>query len=219
MKHCKSPYIIYAVVMLAIFMASRQAFSKPYLGVIAAVLFLYIPIIFLFIRKQHPAFYGISKKGLFKSIARALLAAIIIFPVYIAGFYIYMKHVYGLDVVFSITGLIHQPQSLIFSLNTLFMVAIPEEVFYRGYLQSELRQCDKQKINLFGVKTGVSFLILNALFAAGHLIVIPDISRLAVFFPGLVFSWLREKDDNIAGSIIFHWLSDVLSFVLFSMLR
>ncbi len=219
MKHCRTPYIIYLAVMLALIAASRLALIRSYLGVIAAVLFLYIPIIFLFIKKQQPAFYGISKKSLLKSIARALLAAIIIFPVYIAGFYIYMKHVYSLDVVFSITRVIHQPQALVFAFNSLFMVAVPEEVFYRGYLQSELRQCDRQRVSIFGIKTGASFLIVNALFAAGHLIIIPDIARLAVFFPGLVFSWLREKDDNIAGSVVFHWLSDILSFVLFAMLR
>ncbi len=205
--------------MLVLFAASRLALSMPYLGVIAAVVFLYIPIAFLFIKRQPPVFYGINKRGFGKSIVRALIAVIIIFPVYIAGFYVYMRYVYSLHLSFSIAIFLHQPQALLIVLNMLFMVAIPEEVFYRGYLQSEMRECDKRKVNLFGVKAGVSFLIVNAMFAVGHFIVLPDIGRLAVFFPGLVFSWLREKDDNIVGSIVFHWLADVLSFVLFAMLR
>ncbi len=211
MKHCKTPYIIYAVALLAIFAANKLALFKPYLGVIIAVLFLYVPVIFLFIKKQQPAFYGISKKGLLKSIARALLLSFLIFPLYAIGFYIYMRHFYGIKTLsFSILPM----HILIFALNDLLMVAIPEEVFYRGYLQSELRQCDKKKVNVFGARIGFSFLMVNVLFAAGHLIVIQDISRLAMFFPGLVFSWLREKDDNISGAVLFHWLSNVLSFIL-----
>ena len=219
MKLCKSPYIIYAVVMLVLIAASRLALSRPYLGVIAAVVFLYIPIALLFVKKQLPGVYGISKKGFGKSIARSLLAAIILFPLYIAGFYVYMRYVYNLRLSCPTAGFIRQPQTLLFVLNMLLMVAIPEEIFYRGYVQSELHICDKRTINLFGVKAGMSFLIVNVLFAAGHLIVLPDIARLAVFFPGLVFSWLRERDDNIAGSVVFHWLSDVLSFFLFALLR
>ena len=219
MKNCKFPYIIYVVAMLVLLAASRLALSMPYLGVIAAVVFLYIPIALLFVKKQLPGIYGISKNGFGKSIARSLLAIIVLFPAYVAGFYVYMRYAYNLRLSFPTAGLFRQPQTLLFILNMLLMVAIPEEIFYRGYLQSELRRCDKRTVNLFGVRAGMSFLIVNALFAAGHLIVLPDIARLAVFFPGLVFSWLREKDDNIAGPVVFHWLSDVLSFVLFSMLR
>lgn len=205
--------------MLVIFAGSRIGLFKPYLGVVAAVLFLYIPIISLFIQKQQPSVYGIGSKGLLKSVLRAVLLSIIIFPIYAAGFYFFMKHFYNLQVAFSTAGQALKLPLLIFALNDLLMVAVPEEVFYRGYLQSELGRCDKQKISIFGVKAGASVLIVNAMFAAGHLIIIPDISRLAVFFPGLLFSWLREKDDNIAGSITFHWLSNVLSFVLFSIIR
>ena len=219
MKHCKSPYLIYVVVMLVLLTASRLALSVPYLGVIAAVVFLYIPIALLFVKKQLPGAYGISKKGFGKSIARALLAVIVLFPAYIAGFYVYMRYAYNLHLSYTTAGFIREPQTVLFILNMLLMVAIPEEIFYRGYLQSELCRCDKRTVNLFGVRAGMSFLIVNALFAAGHLVVLPDIARLAVFFPGLVFSWLREKDDNIAGPVVFHWLSDVLSFALFSMLR
>ncbi len=205
--------------MLVIFAGNRISLFKPYLGVVAAVLFLYMPIISLFIQKQQPSVYGIRSKGLLKSVLSAALLSMIIFPLYSAGFYFYMKHFYGLRLSSFTAGTVCQLPLLRFALNNLLMVAVPEEVFYRGYLQSKLGQCDTQKTSIFNVKAGASVLIVNALFAAGHLIVIPDISRLAVFFPGLLLSWLREKDDNLAGSIIFHWLSNVLSFFLFSIIR
>ncbi len=219
MKLFTSPFIIFAVALAAIYGADKLSMARPYLGAVAAVVFLYIPIILLFVEKKTPAFYGIRKKGAGKSIARALGAAGIIFPVYCIGFYLSMRYIYHLDIGFPGEAFLYEPHTLLFVVNLLLMVAIPEEVFYRGYIESELRQKDKRTIRLFGVRTGASFFIVNMLFAAGHLVLVPDIARLAVFFPGLVMSWLREKDDNIAGSVVFHWLSDVLAFLLFATLR
>ncbi|MGB9735070.1 MAG: myxosortase family intramembrane protease [bacterium] len=218
MKNCKTPYITYIAILIFIFTASKLTILNSYLDILVAVLFLYTPILFLFIKKRHPSYYGIGKNRAIKSILRALLVAIIIFPLYIAAFYLYNRYVLGLNMDFQGTKLVHQPGLLLFVLNNLLMVAIPEEVFYRGYIQSELKQCDRKKIMLLGTEIGYSFLSVNIMFAIGHIILIPNITRLSVFFPGLVFSWLREKDDNIAGAIIFHWLSNVLSFALFTLL-
>ncbi|MCL4557241.1 MAG: CPBP family glutamic-type intramembrane protease [Deltaproteobacteria bacterium] len=219
MKQCRTPLIVYIVVMLAIYATNRLSPLKPSLGIVVAALFLYTPVAFLLIKKRPPSLYGIGGKFMARSVARALLLAAIVFPLYAAGFFVYMRHFYSLGVTFPLAPFAGAGHVLGFALNGLLMVAIPEEVFYRGYMQAEMGRCDGRKIRVFGIKLGVSVLITNALFAAGHLIVIPDVRRLAVFFPGLAFSWLREKDDNIAGPIVFHWLSNMLSFFLFSLLR
>ena len=216
---CRAPYIVYAVTILVILAASRLSSLKPYLGIIVAVLFLYTPIAFLFLRRQPPSLYGIGTKGMAGSVARALLLAVLVLPLYTAGFSIYMRHFYALTLTFPPAPHAWSAHMLRFALNGLLMVAVPEEVFYRGYMQSETERCDRRKVGVFGARIGISVLITNALFAAGHLVVVPDVRRLAVFFPGLAFSWLREKDDNIAGPIVFHWLSNMLSFFLFSLLR
>ncbi len=211
----KTPYLVYGIAMLAIFAGNSVRVIKPYLGVLIAVLFLYIPMFFLIFKKKRTRAYGIDKTGMRKGIIRALILGLIIFPLYSAGFYLYMRYYLNMRILFSIGA---PMQILKFALDDLLMVAIPEEVFYRGYLQSELRKYDKTYLRVFGVNIGPSFIIVNILFAAGHLIAITNVSRMAVFFPGLVFSWLREKDDNIAGSVVFHWLSNVLSFLLFGLL-
>ncbi|MCL4479251.1 MAG: CPBP family glutamic-type intramembrane protease [Deltaproteobacteria bacterium] len=216
MKRCKTPYIVYVVSMAVIAVARYTHALDQYLGTIAAVLFLYIPVMILFIKKKSPELYGLGKKGMLSGMIKAIAMVIIIFPLYSTGFYFYMKWFYHLAMTLSF---IHTLSILRFAFYDLLMVAIPEEVFYRGYLQSELKRCDRKKFHFAGIEIGVSFVIVNILFALGHLIVIQDIARLAVFFPGLVFSWLKEKDYNISGSVTFHWLSNVLSFLLFSMLR
>jgi hypothetical protein len=51
-------------------------------------------------------------------------------------------------------------------------------------------------------------------FAISHLIAIPSGDRLAVFFPSLLFGWLRDRTGSIAGSVVAHALSNVLMQVL-----
>ena len=54
----------------------------------------------------------------------------------------------------------------------------------------------------------------SALFALGHLLVIPNPQRLAVFFPALVFGWMRARTGSIAAGATFHALCNVVSDVL-----
>lgn len=83
-------------------------------------------------------------------------------------------------------------------------VALPEEMFYRGYLQSELEKTWPPVTS--GPLRGVSWalVITSAVFALGHLVTIPHAARLAVFFPSLAFGWLRTRTGGIGASVLFH---------------
>ena len=98
------------------------------------------------------------------------------------------------------------------------LVALPEELFYRGYLQSRLDQYfTGSDRTIFGVSVNVkSILLTSALFAIGHIITIPSPARLAVFFPSLVFGWMRRATGGIIAPLIFHALCNL--FVEFAML-
>lgn len=86
------------------------------------------------------------------------------------------------------------------------LVALPEELFYRGYLQTRLDQLfSGSEREIFGVSVNVkSIVITSALFAIGHIITIPAPSRLAVFFPSLLFGWMRRATGGILAPLIFH---------------
>ena len=87
----------------------------------------------------------------------------------------------------------------------LLMVALPEELFYRGYLQSRLDQIFHGDTKILGVDVNVkSVLLTSALFAIGHIITVPSPARLAVFFPSLLFGWMRRATGGIAAPILFH---------------
>lgn len=98
------------------------------------------------------------------------------------------------------------------------LVALPEELFYRGYLQSRLDQVFAgEERTVMGVSVNLkSILITSALFAIGHIITIPSPARLAVFFPSLVFGWMRKATGGIVAPLIFHAICNL--FVEFASL-
>ncbi len=54
-------------------------------------------------------------------------------------------------------------------LGQVFGVAFPEEVFFRGYLQSALDRAWPPRFKVFGAPLGPSLLVASAIFALGHL--------------------------------------------------
>ncbi len=96
----------------------------------------------------------------------------------------------------------------------LFAVALPEEVFHRGYLMSALEQRWPPKRTLFGVPFGAAAVISSLLFALGHLVTMPSTARLATFFPALVFAWLWRRSGSLWAPALFHVASNLLMDVL-----
>ncbi len=90
------------------------------------------------------------------------------------------------------------------------LVALPEELFFRGYLQSRLNAVWRRRVRLFGTPVGLALPVTAALFALGHLPLEPRPERLLVFFPGLLFGWLRERSGEIGAAVAVHGLSNVV---------
>ena len=96
----------------------------------------------------------------------------------------------------------------------LLIIALPEEAFYRGYLQTRLGDAFPGRWRFLGADVGPAILVTSAIFALGHLATIHDPARLAVFFPALVFGWLRARTGGAGASIAFHALCNVFSEIL-----
>jgi len=100
-------------------------------------------------------------------------------------------------------------------LGQVVLVALPEEAFYRGYLQSRLADAFPMRRRLFGAPVGVAIVLTSALFAVGHLATIPAAARLAVFFPSLLFGWLRSRTNGIGAGLAYHASCNIFSELLF----
>ena len=55
---------------------------------------------------------------------------------------------------------------------------------------------------------------LAFIFAVGHVLTIPHVSRLAVFFPALLFGWLRARTGGIGAGVLFHAMCNLFSAAL-----
>ena len=96
----------------------------------------------------------------------------------------------------------------------ILVIACPEEIFFRGYMQTRLNDLFVRRARVLGTPLSASVLVTSALFALGHFVIHPDPSRLAVFFPSLLFGWLRERSGSVVASGLFHGLCNVTILIL-----
>jgi membrane protease YdiL (CAAX protease family) len=89
----------------------------------------------------------------------------------------------------------------------LFVVALPGEVFFRGYLQEKIGN------DLWGI------LAVSLLFAVGHFVtgcVGGGLSgsgcakTLLTFFPSIVMGYMYATSGTLWGNIVFHFLSNIV---------
>jgi hypothetical protein len=99
-------------------------------------------------------------------------------------------------------------------LGQLLGIAFPEEAFYRGYLQTALDRAWPPTRRILGAQLGLGVVVTSLLFALGHYLTEPNPGRLAVFFPSLVFGYLRARTGGIGASMVFHTLCNLFATYL-----
>lgn len=149
-----------------------------------------------------------------EDIGRALLIAVITFAPFAVGhhFWQVMLAGEGASVVFRPTL---PPDLWSMVLKNVFLVALPEELFYRGFLETRLERLWPTKRFVLGVPLGRAVIVASALFALGHWLgEWGNPARLAPFFPAFVFSMLTRKGGSISGAVLYHGLSNAFSATL-----
>lgn len=95
-------------------------------------------------------------------------------------------------------------------LAQILLVALPEEYFYRGYIQTSLNKIWPKTYKILIFEIGPSILVTSVLFGLGHVVVDPRPSRMSVFFPSLLFGWLRDRDRTIVSCVLYHAACNLL---------
>ena len=106
------------------------------------------------------------------------------------------------------------PQFGLVVYHQLVDVALPEEFFFRAYLQTNLNQVWGRPYRFLGAQWGWGLPVSAVVFALCHL-VYGDLTQLKVVFFGLFAGWLRERTGSIAGPVLYHAAGNIL---LYSML-
>ena len=101
-----------------------------------------------------------------------------------------------------------------FVLTQFAVVALPEELFFRGLLFTLLEKRFPPKRRFLGGGVGLALVLSAAAFALVHLPKDGDPRALATFFPGLLFGWMRSATGSILASSITHGFSNILVRVL-----
>lgn len=99
----------------------------------------------------------------------------------------------------------------------VFFVAIPEEFFYRGYMQTRLDETFGRPWKVFGTYVGPGLLWTCVLFAFGHSFVILQWWHVFIIFPSLAFGWLRARTDGVLAGAYFHAFCNLTVGVLDTM--
>lgn len=115
-------------------------------------------------------------------------------------FYISLVILVPAYAILSINGSYHLPAASVI-VAQLVRIALPEEIFFRGFLQEIAGN------NLRGI------LIVSLLFAGAHIpayIFYQDTYALLTFFPSLVMGFLYMRTSSILPPAVFHSLANVV---------
>jgi membrane protease YdiL (CAAX protease family) len=195
---------------------------------VAAFLFIALPDARLRDRGEEWADYGVPLHGardprtwraFGRGAAAGLLVAAIVLPAFALVFWAYAQLLPSLPsslarIVAPYAGVPRfrprLPHGLpLLALVQLVVVALPEEMFYRGFMQTAwARSAPERGVTVLGARLGAGFVWTQLLFAAGHLVVLQP-WRLGTFFPGLLFGWLRERTGGVAAPVVLHAVSNV----------
>jgi membrane protease YdiL (CAAX protease family) len=196
-------YVVQVVLIIALVKLDRFFSLGGNLHTLVGIVFLLLPMVVLDRSDRPYERYGVKWSKVHVDLAWTLFLAALLFPI-IA---LCSPTVWGMEPrEWSLTWPEGYPG---IALSHLLVVALPEEFFYRSYVMGRIDDILPQRIKLLGTPVGWSLLIQAILFSVGHYLVDFHWSRLAVFFPALVFGWLRAKRQTIVAPVFFHALSNI----------
>lgn len=173
-------------------------------ALVTPIVLLYTPLLIYQKRRLPLDFIDKSWLQVKQSLIYFSLASLVIFPVFLLGAHLYQSFLGYSYQSASMNGLLN------LILGQIIMVALPEEVFFRGYMQKELKTIFKKdyQIGLLSVNKGV--LLTSFLFAISHSLITVQWWHLFIFFPSMIFAFLKEKTGTILAPILFHASSNIL---------
>jgi membrane protease YdiL (CAAX protease family) len=152
----------------------------------------------------------LNGQALQADLGRALLTMLVTFPPFLLAHHGYQLWRGASGYHFAVP-----PDLLDIFLKNTFLVALPEEMFYRGFLEHRLDRL-WPTVRWFVVPLSRTVVLASALFALGHFLGEYNPARLGPFFPAFVFSMLVRRGGSMAGAVFYHGASNAFSALLFA---
>lgn len=219
---------VFAAVWLAVLVLVRLDVTVPLIGhvgsALVAMVFLFVPSELARRRGEDLEEYGLRAAPVRQGLVAAALAMLAIFPLFAVGYFAFYEIACstglaalappGMCARYGGIGAVHLPpltgSLLEFCAVQLVVVALPEELFFRGLLLGLLRRRWPAGRALGGAKVGWALVLSAAAFALVHLPREGDPRALATFFPGLLFGWLRLRTGSLLAPVLTHAGSNIL---------
>lgn len=160
------------------------------------------------IRGRLPArFLGLTAAKAWLSIKYYALTTLILFPLYMGGVLLWEK----------LGGVMPQERAELdvsavqWVAYQFAFVAFFEELFFRGYLQGQAERLAAARFPAGRMARWAPVAASAFLFAAAHVLIDLDPTRFAVFFPGLLFAWLRTVTGSLLAPVLSHGTANVFA--------
>ncbi len=103
---------------------------------------------------------------------------------------------------------IPRQQALLWIVAQFGYVALPEELFFRGYLIHTLDLVSMSRKS--GTVTPFANMVLSAgVFGFAHLLALGRVDAVLTFFPGLIFAWLFVTTRSLMAPVLLHGAANV----------
>ncbi len=173
-------------------------FFSHYLSSLVALVLIYPALLHINFTKQPIVFFETNARLVLSSLKTFTATSLVIFPPFLLASHFYQKLILGHHLqIFSPP---HMEEEFLIQ---VVLIAFPEEFFFRGYVQETLKKLSSPR---------TAILLTSILFAGAHSFIALQWWHFAIFFPALVFGWLREKTNGLVAPILFHAVSNTLMF-------
>ena len=192
--------LLLAAGLLGLFKLTQLFLPPDWTALLVPALLLYAPFTFSDFRRSRLLFIDRSLAGFLNGWKWFFLVTLILIPPFMGAAHFWMVHVSHYQ-TFSAAPFRFFTEVCF---AQLIAVALPEEFFFRGYFQGRLNTFFKPRWNILGVRLGYDWLLTAVIFAFAHSVIQVQWWHFSIFFPALVFGWLREKTGSITAPILFH---------------
>ncbi len=151
-------------------------------------------------------FLKLNLEGIKPFLLISAATAILYPPLFFGWFLLFEKAHFHLPEISAVVS------NFFYGLLLGIVVALPEELFFRGWLQETIFKKHNKKVFFILTKKN---LMTSFIFGTAHAISFLNPLRMSTFFPSLLFGWFTEKSrSNIFYAVLFHAVSNIIALEL-----
>ena len=170
---------------------------------------MYTPILLAWQSREKLAYLEARWSDVFRDFQWLLGICLLVFPPFLLANHFYQQYFFGKTFThFAWAGV------PLYFLNQVILVALPEEIFFRGYLETKLTQVFAPKFKIWGAPFGWGVILSALVFAFSHSLIHFQWWHFSIFFPALLFSWFRQKTGTVWMGVLFHALCNLASYLI-----